>query len=262
MAEPRIALVCPTYGQFDYAMRTIESFARHTEDPLTIVVDDASPDWGDPDWQEFLGADALPIVVHRFPENGGLTRSWNWGIHRAIMQGADYVIAGNSDILFCEGWQHGLIHALESGYALAGPLSNAPGRTATVKAHVANYVPGYRLTDDPAYLDSLSRTLQARYQGLVVEARVNGFFQMARAEVWLAGRFDEAHVYRPRNDLQPNGMPNPDPLMTSNEDELQNRWARLGWRFAVCPSSFIFHYRAVSRGTNYLHGSWMRRTDG
>ncbi|SIO66413.1 Glycosyltransferase, GT2 family [Singulisphaera sp. GP187] len=261
MAEPRIALVCPTYGQFDYAMRTIESFSRHTADPWTFVVDDASPDWGDPNWQEFLGAGALPITVHRFPENGGLTRSWNWGIRTAVARGADYVIAGNSDILFCEGWHHGLIHALESGYALAGPITNAPGRTAMAQAHVATYYPGYQLTDDPAYLDFLSGELRTHYRNRVVEARVNGFFQMARAEVWLTGQFDEAHIYRPRNDFYPSGAPNPTPLMTFNEDELQNRWFHRGWRFAVCPSSFIFHYRAVSRGPNYLHGSWLRRTD-
>lgn len=261
MAEPRIALVCPTYGQFEYAVQTIESFARYTENPSTIVVDDGSPDWGDTDWQQFLGATAVPILVHRFLENGGLTRSWNWGIRQAIAQRAEYVIAGNSDILFCEGWYHGLIHALESGYALAGPISNAPGHTAPAKAHVANYIPGYQLTDDPAYLDSLSRTLQTRYRNMVVDARVNGFFQMARAEVWLAGQYDEAHIYRPRNDFSPNGRPNPTPLMTNNEDELQKRWARLGRRFAVCPASFIFHYRAVSRGVKHLHGSLFRKSD-
>jgi hypothetical protein len=70
---------------------------------------------------------------------------------------------------------------------------------------------------------------------------------MARADVWWAGRYDDDHIYRPHN------------VMTGSEDELQARWAAQGRKAVVCPASFIFHYRSVSRGGDYLHGLWYRK---
>ena len=159
-----------------------------------------------------------------------MTRSWNWGIRRAIDMGARYVIAGNSDILFCEGWYRGLVEALESGHALAGPISNAPGPTSRGKASITAYYPGFRLVDDLNYLNYVSGVLCRAYLGYHVEASINGFFQMARADVWWAGRYDDDHVYQPRN------------LMTGSEDELQARWARRAGR----PSSAPRHSSSIT----------------
>lgn len=246
MAGPTIAFICPTCGHFDYAIKAIRSFLEYTPDPVAIVVDDASPDWDEPRWRAFVDSGRPRVSHHRFRENGGLTRSWNWGIRRAIDMGAGYVIAGNSDILFCEGWYRGLVEALESGHALAGPISNAPGPTSRGKACIAAYYPGFRLVDDLDYLNYVSGVLRRAYLGYHVVASINGFFQMARADVWWAGRYDDDHVYQPRN------------LMTGSEDELQARWAALGRKAVVCPASFIFHYRSVTRGRDYLHGLWYR----
>jgi glycosyltransferase involved in cell wall biosynthesis len=260
VAEPGIAFVCPTYGQFGYAIKAIRSFLRYTPNPTAIVVDDASPGWEDPAWRAFLDSILPRRIVHRFPDNGGLTRSWNLGIRRALSSGVDYIIAGNSDILFCRGWYRGLIAALNSGYALAGPVSNAPGPTSLGLADVTRYCREYVVTDECSYLDSLSEALQSRFRGQVAEARINGFFQMARGETWWDGRFDDGHIYRPIN-IFSGDVPNPTPLMTYNEDELQARWAGKGWKSAVCPSSFIFHYRSATRGEEYLHGLWFRAGD-
>jgi len=88
---------------------------------------------------------------------------------------------------------------------------------------------------------------------------VNGFFQIAKMQTWVDGKYDADHFYCPRNDFTSRGHKNPTPLMTLNEDELMGRWAKKGWKFAVIPSSFIFHYRAVTRGKRYTAGKWFRR---
>ena len=165
MAGPTIAFICPTCGHFDYAIKAIRSFLKYTPDPRVIIVDDASPDWDDPRWRAFVDSGRPHVSHHRFRENGGVTRSWNWGIRRAIDMGAGYVIAGNSDILFCEGWYRGLVEALESGHALAGPISNAPGPTSRGKASITAYYPGFRLVDDLNYLNYVSGVLRRAYLG-------------------------------------------------------------------------------------------------
>ena len=260
----RIGFICPTHKHDDYTARAIQTFFKYTPDGYCIVVDDASPYWTHAT-QERLAA-LLPqprgdrgMLIHRFKKWGGLTRSWNHGLKVARQQGLEYCIAGNNDILFTEGWQHGLIEALDAGYALVGPLSNAPGETSKSGAQeIWRYVKDFRLTDDQRYLDQVAAALRAQYAGMVVGTEVNGFFTMAKTSQWWEGRFDDEHVFCPRNDFNSKGEKNPTPLMTLNEDELQGRWRARGWKFAAVASSFIFHYRAVTRGKKYCKGRWFR----
>jgi GT2 family glycosyltransferase len=59
---------------------------------------------------------------------------------------------------------------------------------------------------------------------------------IAKGTTWLDYSYDAEHVFNPAH------------RMTENEVELQIRWASHGLRRAVVPSSFVFHYRGVSRG--------------
>lgn len=260
------AFICPTHKEAEhhsYTRLAVASFLRYCPNGVPIVIDDASPDW---DVRYHLDLNELVygapnVYTHRFEEWGGLTRSWNYGLRLAFDLGVEYVIVGNNDILFCEGWQEGLLKALAAGYALAGPISNAPGITAGNLAEVGTWHPEYQLTDEAAYLNGLSAFLRNKYAAKIVEAPVNGFFQMAKAATWYEGRFDEINVYKPRNDFTSKGKRNPTPLMTLNEDELQGRWRAKGWKTAVCPSSFIFHYRSVTRGPQFCRGRSFRMTN-
>lgn len=263
----RIGYICPTYQEeslHDYTLRALESFFKYTADGVALVVDDASPGWSDKIEADIGRVPRFPgqdVHIHRYAEWGGLTRSWNQGMRMARELNLDYVIAGNNDVLFTRFWYEGLLHALEHGYKLVGPISNAPGITALGHAEVDRYVANYQTTDDPAYINEVADALRAQYAGKVIPAKVNGFFQLAKTAVWWQGRYDDEHVYKPRNDFNSHGKPNPTPLMTLNEDELQGRWNQKGWQTAVVPSSFIFHYRAVARGNAYRRGKWHRLTD-
>lgn len=252
-----VALVLPTYRQLDYAQRAIDTFFETTPDGVVFVVDDASPDWHY-SWlrTEWTGR----VSIHRFLRNGGLTRSWNKGISAASRLGAKYAIAGNSDILFSPGWLEPLKKAIDAGFSLVGPVSNAPGNTIGQQQDVRKYYPGYVLSDDARDLATTARRLADANASKVVEAPLNGFFLFAKTEDWCSGAYDEIHAFRPCNELNSKGQPNPTPLMTLNEDELQRRWHKLGRRTGAVCDSFIFHYRAVSRGERFRSPGWFRRT--
>lgn len=262
----KIAYICPVYkaGELhNYTMRSLKSFFNTTKDGLAIVVDDASKDW-ESVADEISQAAIHPgqqVITHHFDRWGGLTRSWNKGLSIASEAGADYVVPSNNDIIFTERWYEGLLHALSHDYALVGPLSNAPGVTANGSAEIWRYVRNYQTNDSQEELDSIARMLRRERMGSVVEAGVNGFFQMGKMSTFEEGRFDANHYYKPRNDRASSGRKNPTPLMTLNEDELQGRWRKAGKKTAVVLSSFIFHYRAVTRGDNYRRGRWYRQNN-
>lgn len=263
----RIGFVCPTYREEElhgYTLRSLASFFKYTAGGVAIVVDDASDGWSlqhQRDIETLHRFEGQEIHVHRFEKWGGLTRSWNFGLNLAKELGLDYVIAGNNDILFTTCWYDGLLQALENGYELVGPLSNAPGNTSRGHADVFRYMQGYQLTDEATYINSVARELKSRYSGTVVPIAINGFFLMAKNKVWQAGKYAAETVFRPSNPHNSQGYVNPTPLMTLNEDELQGRWTKMGWKSAVVPSSFIFHYRAVTREGNHRKGRWFRLTN-
>jgi hypothetical protein len=248
-----LIFINPMFKKFVYARRAALSFFKHTPislNPVCLVPDDHSPRefWERQDWDAWL--DGMPtdrVIIKRFPDNNGLTRSWNWGLCRARDLEATYTIAGNSDILFSPGWYEGLIHHLEHGYHLVGPVTNAPGPTNGGRQRVHNFYPGYKLSDDADDIAAVAKYLR---ENIPVEnihrSNINGFFLMARTDVWWSGANGPKHVFDPGH------------KMTFNEDELQRRWSKMKRKVGFVPSSFIFHYRAVSRGNRHRHGAWYR----
>jgi GT2 family glycosyltransferase len=227
-----LLFLLPTYGHFDVACKCLQSFVEHTPTGIyyVIVLDDASPDWPELDMSRWP---ACPSRFVRFGQNGGLTRSWNAGLSLANAFGFEYVLCGNSDLLFSEGWYPPLKKAIDDGFDLVGPVTNAPGHSALqdVRRYV-EWIPD----DDHQYLTSVATLLSGREHAGIVKTRfINGFCMFARTAAWWAGRFDSLHVFDPSR------------KMVGNEDELQNRWRRLGRRIGVVTRSFVFHYRSVSR---------------
>lgn len=260
-----IAFILPLYNKFAYGRRAALSFFKYTERPgVVIAVDDASPHFGQQNWDSWydglseaectkrgIERQVIPrdrTVFKHFDTNKGLTRGWNWGLQQAKELGCKYTIAGNSDILFTPGWEHGLIHQVEHGYALVGPVTNAPGVTNKGRQRVDHFYPGYNLDATPGYLKTVADYLRKTYSKDVVHGGVpvNGFFMLAKTDRWWQGAFDKDHVFDPKN------------AMVKNEDELQRRWHKRKWLTGFVPSSFVFHYRAVSRGDKFKVRGWHR----
>ncbi|HVU39304.1 MAG TPA: hypothetical protein VHC95_13300 [Opitutales bacterium] len=237
--------ICPTYGQYDYARLALESFFRHTERGLAVVIDDAHPKFHrfwDRRWN---------VAAHPFKTRGGVTRSWNHGLRLARKFGARYTICGNDDILFTPQWWQGpVLLANDPDVGLVGPLSNGPGLS-NREQNIWDHVRGYKPSDRPAALAKVAAQLRRRYEksdGVPVSA-ANGFFLFARTERWWEGRFDSRHVFNPA----------PPYAMVHSEHELQWRMMERGWKNVVSLRSFIFHYRSVTRGDQYKRGLWYRR---
>ena len=262
----KIGFICPVYNATvfaSYTQKALESFFDTTPNGVAIVVNDGEAGWSneyEPSLQRL--ADSYPtasLYILNFAKSEGLTRGWNAGLALSAKLNLDYAIAGNNDIIFSTGWHEGMTHALSNGYSLVGPISNAPGVTAKGKQNVEAYIPGYKLTDNLIEINEVAAQLQKMHVNKTSERKVNGFFLMATLKAWEAGKFDALNFFRPKNKYYAAGGINPTPKMTGNEDELQARWAKKGMKSGVVLSTFIFHYRSVSRGDKYKWGRWYRQ---
>jgi GT2 family glycosyltransferase len=195
------------------------------------VIDDASTEWGDIDWNCWPSPKGIEL---HFSRHAGLTRSWNAGLVLAAERSADYAVCTNSDVLFSKGWFGPLASALRNGFHLVGPLTNAPGH-----ASWQNVAPFYEplgspFSDADEQLDEISNAIRKHLVG-PIEAPINGFFMMARTATWFKGALTRDCVFDPHYPL------------VGNEVELQRRWSRAGFRIGFVPQSYVFHYRSVSR---------------
>lgn len=255
LAANGIAFILPLYGSFDYGRLAAQSFFATTPEelnPILITLDDASPGYDQQDWSAWYAGLPRARCHHvRWHENAGLTRSWNFGLWLARELRMRYAVAGNSDVVMTPGWYAGLTSVLDQGLVdLAGPVTNAPGRTRQQPPtqNVAAHLAGYELSDDPAVLAQQAELLRSLYPPAhVIVDNINGFFMMATVEKWWQGAFNPTFVFDPSR------------RMTGNEDELQRRWKRLGRKAGYVPSSFVFHYRSVTRGDSFKTAGWLRR---
>lgn len=240
-----VVICVPTYGHFAYAERAVRSALASSADVRVLLVDDASKDAGGYAHLAGLFVDEPRVRCHRFEENAGLTRSWNYGFTLACDAGALAYGPGNSDLVFSGGSISLLIEVLrEYGYALVGPLTNAPG---TVKAQdVRRYLSEYRAADEPEAVEQVGSQLRV-LDIQPVTSGLNGFFML--------GMCDSLRGYMWSGSL----LYDPGKRMKGNEDELQRRvWARRGTT-AIVPQSFVFHYRGVTRGIHRgraCHGAY------
>jgi hypothetical protein len=103
---------------------------------------------------------------------------------------------------------------------------------------VTRYLKDYRASDDPTHVDATgSRLIKHLGKNTCRTAEVlNGFCLVAKVADWFALAHSQDQPFNPRY------------RMTRNEDELEGRWARQGRRFGVACTSFVFHYRRLSRG--------------
>jgi hypothetical protein len=216
-------------------LKAVQTAIANTPDSLVMVVDDASPEWREDIWQKFP---QHRLILHRFPKNDkNLTRSWNWGLSKAKELGIPLTVVTNSDVMFPAGWSRTLSRTLLEGRAdLVGPVTNAPGHKP--KQQIARIMKGYKITDDLKYLDSVQKFVEVKYPQELWFTTVNGFCMAAKTDTWFSGAFNSECVFNPKH------------KMTKNEDELEGRWLKMGKTIAICPSSFVWHYRSVTRRPN------------
>ncbi len=232
MGKP-LAVIIPTFGHLDVALKAVESVYRTVQSPQVLVVDDAGPS----DAESVEAMQRFPgLEWHRFDHNKGLTRGWNFGLRWARAQGCKYTVCGNSDILFSAGWFQSLAEAIDDGSDLVGPLTNAPGHQA--KQNVRRYIPDYRPSDLPGSIDDVAAELRKKNKRDRLMTKVNGFCMMAKTETWWKHAFDVDNVFNTGSHYR----------MIRNEDEFQARAGKRGGLVAsIVLGAFVFHFRGVSR---------------
>ena len=97
---------------------------------------------------------------------------------------------------------------------------------------------GYKITDNLDYLNSVQKAIESKHANDLFFTTVNGFCMAAKTDTWFSGAYNSECVFNPKH------------KMLKNEDELQGRWLKLGRVIAICPSSFVWHYRSVTRKPN------------
>lgn len=237
-------VIVPTRGHFPYARRAVETLLAGTPEADALVVDDASPDWRESEWAALAQTWPNRLGWFRFEKQGGLTRSWNYGLESAQRFAHEWAVCGNSDLVFPRGWWLPLQRALGEKWDLVGPVSNAPGRTSRGEQSVWKWLPSYVPSDDVRQVQMTADRLAVAHPGKVIPCNVNGFCFAASTSSWWSGAFDTKHVFDPRHAL------------TGNEDELQRRWSHR--RRGVVLASFVFHYRSVTRGPAFRCKGWYR----
>jgi glycosyltransferase involved in cell wall biosynthesis len=255
---PKVAIIVPVYNHWPYAIDCVDSFLATTPGGRVILVDDHSPELPPAAWlRDRLTSSNGTHIYTRHKYNMQLTAAWNTGFQHAFKMPVDYICAANSDLLFSPGWWKGLEHASNCGYHLVGPMTNTPGNTKL--QDVRRFLPHYATSDRMPDIADVANKLTA-LEGDIDASSINGFFMWARAEHWKAGSYNKTHVFCPVNPtFIRSSRRNPTPLMTGNEDELQYRWRRLKYRFGIANSSFVFHYRSVTRGVKHAKGNWSRK---
>lgn len=240
---PAVGVIIPTYGHFDYAQLAIESACKYTPSATIIVVDDQSPDWPGERIVSGFTDGRHPYYIQRYETNGGLSRSWNAGLRYCRRAGIEYAVCGNSDLVFSDGWWGELVAGLRprhhsdgprGRYNFVGPVTNAAGHSKAQQ--VTRYIPDYEVDDDQDAIDATARKLRTGYHDYVGRSLLNGFCFAGRTEDFWKAAITPTEVFR--NDIP----------LAGNEDEFFERAKTHGMIGGICPRSFVFHYRSVSRG--------------
>ncbi|QDU59992.1 Glycosyl transferase family 2 [Planctomycetes bacterium Pan216] len=243
-----IGVIIPTKctkETWPYALRAISSALEFTPGATAIVVDDASEEWPEdmPDVLRSLAAER-PIVVQRYREGGGLSRSWNAGLRLCRSLGLEYAVPANADVVFTPGWWKPVAEALEQK-AFVGPMTNAPGHCKAQQ--IAKSLEGYTMDDREDVLAEQAEGLRRKFKESIRNTdRLNGFLWAGKTSTFWEMALGGGNVYNPKIPL------------AGNEDDLRKRAIKAGKTLGIALGSFIFHYRSVMRPSSprLSHGQY------
>jgi len=227
-----LAVVIPVYNHLSYAVRAVASLAR-TVDCLALIVDDMSTDFGEFRHRIIEAAGQNRIELLEQHQHIGMSSVLNIGLARAREVGARYTVCANSDVLFSPGWWEPLAAALEH-YRFVGPVTNAPGHIPRQNVRGVTGPALYRkMTDHQANIDAVGAAVRKKGRTTGTQ-KLNGFCIAAETATWF--------------ECQDNGFIFDPALLDGNEDAVMARARAKGMVLGIVASSYVFHYRGVTRG--------------
>lgn len=222
----RILLAITTFNNSPYTADCLRSIADIPSDYVPVIFDDFSTD------------DTAAVVAgfgRRFMGTArpmGLTHNWNRAYLMFKQEGYDGLIIANNDVLIPPGALYRMT-ALLPEFRIVAPLSTlrgtghnevqAIGRNSTINDRFAAVPDHYLLVQER--LEKENSCKPPRFL-----RKFNGFFfALSRAII--------------EDEFQPDLLFNPENINTGNETDLYRRSRQ---KPVLCPTAFIFHYKAVS----------------
>lgn len=176
----------------------------------------------DPNLYEFISSvDNIDIhIINDQQKNGGLTATWNHGIHKCFVNNCEIIALSNDDILFDQS----IVHIFEEAEKCKnnemkyyGPLSNNPGVSVSNKKNQYGLI----YSDKEPY----------KCMRLGELYNINGFFMVFPKHVLIINKFDKENFFDPRF---PFG---------GNEVEWFKRFIEKEGIPIIVPRTFILHYK-------------------
>lgn len=230
----RTLLVITTAGGFNYLKEAIESL----RDPFDILVmDDSTLGEEMPRFCEERG-----IRFMTKPKPRGVTHSWNRAYEIFKESAYENCILSNHDVRFPKGFSTRLLQGLPE-FDIVGPLTNRPG-----------FQPKQRLPKDlqeiatKTNIDMIQAELEKRY----------GTEPWEQIDYWIGFCFAFTHSID-RFRFSKDHLFNPARVNVHNEGVLAQSIMEGGGRIAMCKTSYVFHWKGVSRKNSGPSGQGLWR---
>ena len=156
------------------------------------------------------------IYISNQTKNGGLTATWNQGIHNCIKSNCNTIIISNDDLLIDSSIHH-IIHSAnntpKNKLHYYGPVTNNPG---------------------PSILNQKQSTHYINTGTKLYNSNLNGFFMVFPAISLLKNKYDSHHYFNPRYPFD------------GAEVEWYNRFKKIGGKPILVSNTFVYHYKLQS----------------
>lgn len=238
----RVLICITTANQWLYTKMALESlWNANVGFPYDVlIIDDASDDA-----TVELCAEFSCRVISK-SKAMGVTDSWNRAYREFIDGNYDSLIIANNDVLIPRGALEELVVLLKS-YPVVGPMSSKIGVGSQPLQAVNNFAQFAFDENKPENVQLVQDQLIAHPTSKTPQELpfVNGFF-FALSRRIQAYQLEDGNLFRP------------DYVNVGNEDEL---CSRLNEPIAVCPKSFIFHFKGVSFAEHRICGELVYHRD-
>lgn len=239
ISKPTVGIIMTSYNHIDYTERALESFYSTINKKIDYelwLLDDNSTEDIESVYNKYKNAG---LKFFKNSSNRGLTSLWNKGFE--LNKDKQYLILCNNDVIFSNHWADNLICSLSSAnsFSMAVPVTNAPGHVPA--QHIANFIKNYIPNDNQNEINLISEKMKSQNPQRI--SKGNGFCLAVKVPLL----FHNLIKGYPFNENFP---------LYKGEDEF---FARVRPKTMLVPSSFIFHYKHVSVGSDYFPDQEFRK---
>lgn len=232
ISKATVGIVLTSYNHIDYTERALKSFYSTVNEKIDYelwLLDDNSTEDIESVYKKYKNAG---LKFFKNSNNNGLTSLWNKGFE--FNNDKKYLILCNNDVIFSNHWADNLIFSLSNAhsFSVAVPVTNAPGHVP--QQNITNFIKNYIPNDNQKEINFISEQIKDLTPQRI--SKGNGFCWAIKVSLLT-------------NNLRKGTPFNENFPLYGGEDEF---FARVKPKTMLVPSSFIFHYKHVSVGSDYF----------